>query len=98
MLIGTVIKNESERNEKMISEYETLLSKLPKGSLIYRRNGYCYLKYRENGKVCDKYVGKDPEVVDEIRNKLELRRHYAEMLSALKKEQKTIGRILEGLQ
>lgn len=97
MLIGSVIRNEAERNEQMIREYEALISALPKGSLICRKNEYYYLKYRENGKVCDKYIGKDAAVIAEIKQKLELRRHYAEMLDTLKREQKTIKRLLEGL-
>ena len=97
VLIGQVIKKESERNEKMIREYESLISELPKGSLICRKNEYYYLKYRENGKLYDRYVGKDAAVIEEIKRKLALRHHYSEMLSALKREQKTICRLLEGL-
>ena len=97
MLIQSVVKNEAERNEKMISQYEFLISNLPRGSLICRKNEYYYLKYREGGKVRDEYIGKDPKVVEEIKNKLELRKHYTQMLSALKQEQKAIRKILEGL-
>ena len=97
MLIASVIQNEAERNEKMMREYEALLSELPKGSLICRKNEYYYLKYRDNGKIVDKYIGKDPDVIDDLRQKLELRRHYSKMLSALKQEQKAISKILEGL-
>lgn len=80
----------------MIAQYRALLSELPKGSLICRKK-YYYLKYRENGKVCDKYIGKDQAVVDDIKGKLELRRHYSEMLAHLEEEQKAIYRVLEGL-
>lgn len=98
MLINAVIKTEAERNERMIREYESLLSKLPKGSLICRKAGYYYLKYRENGKVFDKYIGKDAAVVEDLRRKLQLRNHYAEMLSVLKNEQKAIRKMMEGLE
>ena len=97
MLIQSVVQNEADRNAQMIAEYELLIAELPKGSLICRKNEYYYLKYRENGRVCDKYIGKDESVIAEVRRKLELRRHYTEMLSALKKEQQAIHRILEGL-
>lgn len=97
MLIHSVIQNEAARNEQMISEYEALLAELPKGSLICRKNEYYYLKYRENGKVCEKYIGKEGSTTAEIREKIELRRHYTKMLSALKREQKTIHTILEEL-
>lgn len=98
MLIGSVIKNEAIRNEQMIAEYEKLLSDLPRGSIICRKNEYYYLKYRENGKVCDKYIGKDPATVSDVREKLEQRKHYEKMLSALKTEQKTISKIMGALE
>lgn len=98
MLIGSVIKNEAIRNEQMIAEYEKLLSDLPRGSIICRKNEYYYLKYRENGKVCDKYIGKDPAAVSDVREKLEQRKHYEKMLSALKAEQKTISKIMGELE
>lgn len=98
MLIGTVVQNEALRNKQMILEYEALLDKLPKGSLICRKNEYYYLKYRENGKLHDKYIGKDADVVADIKSELELRKHYKEMLAALKQEQKAIHKILERLE
>lgn len=97
LIINTVIKNEALRNEQMIEQYEKLIGELPKGSLICRKNEYYYLKYRKDGKVCDDYVGKDPIKVAEVKEKLEQRKHYEKMLSALKQEQKAIHKILEGL-
>ena len=91
MLIDSVVQKEAVRNEQMI------LEALPKGSIACRKNGYYYLRYRENGKLYDKYIGKDTEIVDTIREKLALRKHYIEMLSALKQEQKTIHKLLEEL-
>lgn len=97
MLINTVVKNEAIRNQQMIEEYEKLLSELPKGALICRKNEYYYLKYRKDGKVCDDYIGKDPDVISKVKDQLKQRKHYEEMLCALKREQKTITRIMEGL-
>ena len=97
MLIQSVVQNEADRNEKMIRQYEDLIRDLPRGSLICRKKEYYYLKYREGGKIHDEYIGKDPEIVADIRNKLEQRKHYAQMLSALKQEKKAIQKILEGL-
>ena len=98
MIINSVIINEALRNSQMIKQYEDLVSQLPKGTLILRKNEYYYLKYRKNGKVCDDYIGKDPGKVAEIREKLEQRKHYEKMLETLKQEQKTINKILEGLK
>ena len=88
MIIESAIKKEEIRCQKMIEEYEERIKELPKGSLICRRNTYYYLKYRKDGKVHDEYVGKDPDVVGELRKRLELRKHCEEMLSALKREKK----------
>lgn len=97
MLIDSVVQKEAVRNEQMILQYESLIETLPKGSIACRKNGYYYLRYRENGKLYDKYIGKDTETVDTIREKLALRKHYTEMLSVLKQEQKTIHKLLEEL-
>lgn len=98
MLINAVIKNEAIRNAQMMEQYETLISQLPKGSLICRKNEYYYLKYRKDGKLHDEYIGKDPEIVSNVREQLQQRKHYKKMLSALKKEQKAITKILEELE
>ena len=82
MLINTVLHNEADRNAHMLNEYRNLLAQLPKGSLICRKD-YYYLKYRENGKICDKYIGKAGSTVDQLREQLELRKHYSDMLNAL---------------
>jgi len=95
MLIQRIVQSEAERNENMIRQYEALIDELPRGSLICRKREYYYLKYREDGKIQDKYIGKDPDVVADLRAKLEQRRHYIQMLTALKQEQKTIQKILE---
>ena len=97
MLIQSVVENEAERNQNMISQYEELLDELPRGSLICRKKEYYYLKYRKDGKIYDEYIGKDSETVEMIRRKLDQRKHYAEMLSELKKEQKAIQKMLEVL-
>ena len=96
MLIETVIHREAERNAQMISQYEALLSVLPKGSIVCRKKEYFYLKYRENGKVHDKYLGKESSKIEEIREKLAQRKHCEEMLTALQQEKKAIQKILEG--
>ncbi len=97
MLIKHIIEAEAKRNEQMIHQYEVLLKDLPRGSLICRKQEYFYLKYREAGKLHDEYIGKDPVTVSALRKKLEQRKHISQMLSALKKEQQTIQKILEDL-
>lgn len=82
----------------MIAEYEKLIEELPKGSIICRKKEYYYLKYRKDGKIYDEYIGKDNKKIAEIKEKLEQRKHYEKMLLALRKEQKTISKIMEGLE
>lgn len=98
MLISSVIKNEAIRNENMISEYEELISSPPKGSLICRKNVYFYLKYRKDGKVYDEYIGNDEKTVATVREQLEKRKHYENMLAALRQELKAISKIMEDLK
>ena len=97
MLIQTVIKDEAERNANMIRQYEALIEELPRGALICRKKEYYYLKYRQAGKLYDEYIGKDPMIVAEVRNKIEQRRHYMKMLMALKEERKIIQKVLGDL-
>lgn len=97
MIIKSVVKNEAERNERMIQRYEALITELPKGTLICRRKEYYYLKYRQDGKVHDDYIGKAPEVIADVKEKLAQRKHYKKMLAALRQEQKAITKMLEGL-
>ena len=94
MLIRSVLKNEAKRNLQMIDAYKKLLATLPKGALICRKNEYYYLKYRENGKIHDEYIGKDHEQITKIRTQLDLRKHYSRMLAALEQEQRTIEKLL----
>ena len=98
MLINSVVKNEAIRNKQMIAEYEKLISKLPKGSLICRKNEYYYLKYRKDGKLYDEYIGKNPEIVTKIKEQLAKRKHYEKMLLELKHEQKAIEKIMGDLK
>ncbi|MDY6366140.1 MAG: hypothetical protein SPL18_05740 [Oscillospiraceae bacterium] len=74
-----------------------MIGELSKGPIICRKNEYYYLRHREDGKLYDRYIGKDAEKVDAIREKLALRKHYVEMLSVPKREQKAIHRLLEEL-
>jgi len=98
MIITSVVKNEAVRNRQMVEQYQKLLEKLPRGTLILRKNEYYYLKYRKDGKVCDDYIGKDPNKIADIKKKLEQRKHYEKMLSSLLEEQKVINKILEDLK
>ena len=98
MLIRSVVQNEYERNAQMISEYAALIDTLPKGTLVCKKNGYFYLKFREGNKVHDKYIGKNAATIEHTRSQILLRKHYSDMMSALLREQKAIQNILEELK
>ena len=98
MLINSAIKNEEFRNSQMIEQYEKILRDLPKGSLICRKKEYYYLKYRKDGRIYDEYIGKNPDDISKVKEKLELRKHCEAMLSALKQERIKIIKVLEVLE
>lgn len=72
-----------------------LIVELPKDCLICRKKDYYNLKYRENGKLYDEYIGRNHVEVERLQERLVLWKLDVQMLFALKQEQKTIKRIKE---
>ena len=90
--IDVVLKQEKDRNEKMQLAYIKKLNELPKGSIVIKRingNEYCYLRYREGEKVILKYMGTS-NCVEEIKVKIEERKHLIKLIEMLKEENKRI--------
>ncbi len=95
-LISALIKKESIRNQKMISEYEKELESLPKGSIktkVIGNNCYYYLNYRDGKKVVSKYIGKDESNIEFIKDQLAKRHHIELMIKHLKSEQLQIKKL-----
>ena len=95
--IDIVIQKERERNEKMQFEYKRRLALLPKGVLVGRKiNGkeYCYLRYRDGKKVIQKYYG-TIEHMDELKAKIEERKHLVSLIKMLEDEYKKIIKMEE---
>lgn len=95
-LISALIKKESIRNQKMISEYEKELESLPKGSIktkVIGNNCYYYLNYRDGKKVVSKYIGKDENNIEFIKDQLAKRHHIELMIKHLKSEQLQIKKL-----
>ena len=93
--IDVVLEKEKQRNIKMQLAYFDRLKDLPKGSLVIRKiNGreYCYLKYREGSKVIQKYAG-TVEQLDDIRSKIEERKHLIKLIDMLKRENERISKM-----
>ena len=89
-IVSNLISKESVRNQNMITEYEKQLVDLPKGSIKSKtigKNVYYYLYYREGKKVISKYLGKDEESINVIKELLIKRNHIELMLKQLKQEQ-----------
>ena len=88
----------AEEEEKHLNKKDELLSaiaQLPKGSLFIRtRNDkrYCYLVYREQGKIISQYVG-TAEKENEIREQIELRKKLETQLKEINKELKRIHKM-----
>ena len=95
-LVSSLLNKESVRNQNMITEYEKELTILPKGSIkmkVIGRNSYYYLNYRDGKRVVSKYIGKDEESVNLVREQLAKRHHIELMLKQLKQEQQQIKKL-----
>lgn len=59
-VIEGVLQDELNRLERNISQYENMLSKLPRGSIFIRKMGnasFVYRRRKENNKVISEYLG-----------------------------------------
>jgi hypothetical protein len=78
--IKSVVLEENARLHELIELYNKNISQFPKGSLVKKKRGkqfYCYLSYREAGKVKSDYIGSvNSEKVQELEKKLGQRRKY----------------------
>jgi hypothetical protein len=93
--IDAVLEKEKQRNENMRLAYEKRILELPKGSLVIRvLNGkkYCYLRFREEKKVVQKYAG-TIEQEEIIRAQIAERKHLIELITMLEEENKRIKKM-----
>ena len=87
---------EKQRIEYMLTKYRDELSQLPKGTLsvkVVNGKDYFYLKFRENNKVCSKYIRQAE--IDIVRQKIEKRKHIEAMIGFLESELEIANRVLE---
>ena len=88
-LLSQIVVEEKDRIKKMISEYEQELGTLPKGTLVGKKvkdKQYFYLQFREGKKIVSSYIGGKPDKIDELRERINRRKHIEAMLKALKIE------------
>lgn len=93
--IKEVIKEEKNKNIKLLDKYLKLKEKTPKGSLEIKEikgEKYIYLKYREKEKIISKYCGKEKENLELIEN-VQKRKHIDKMIKRIKREIDYIERI-----
>ncbi len=97
-LLTSAVETELNRIEKMISDYESELHDLPKGSLskkCIRGNEYYYLQYREGKKAVSQYIGNDLAFIEELQEQVDRRKHIEAMLTGLKSEYAKAQKMLE---
>lgn len=103
MAIREILEEELENSLRMEKEYSALLSALPRGSLVKRirnRHEYFYIVYRDKGKVCLDYVGKEvsPELRRQYHEAKEQRAQYRKLRSQVRQQIKFIRRALRAKQ
>ena len=103
MAIREILEEELENSLRMEKEYSAQLDKLPRGSLIKRvrnKQQYFYIVYRENGKVCLDYVGKDvsAEMKEKYREAKVRRAQYRRLRSQVRGQIRFIRRALRAKQ
>ena len=92
--LNTRLLNNQERQK----EIEKAIEFLPKGHInILNRNGkgYYYLTYREGKKIRNEYLGPEGKTdLNKTMNRLKERKIYDNELKELKKEEKTLKKLL----
>lgn len=93
------LKTRLNNNENKQKEIEKAIEFLPKGHInILNRNnrGYYYLTYREGKKIKNDYLGAVGKTdLNKIMNKLKERKIYDLQLKELKKEEKTLKKLID---
>lgn len=95
MIIDLLIA-ESQKNLVLQRELKNRISRLPKGTVKERRvkgKTYCYLAYRENRKVVNKYIGNDPLEAEKLSKLVEERKTYENQLKELRKDWEIYSRV-----
>ena len=98
-IVEDMLIEERARNLEMQRAFQEEITQLPRGSLVVqgiRGNNYCYLKYRENGKVVSKYIGRAEDCQAELEQKIVRRRSLEESLRRIKRELNMIRRAVGG--
>ena len=102
MFIKDMLNEELENSLRIKQEYEQVLAKLPRGSLVRKLisgRPYFYLAHREGKKVKFDYLGKlSDEEVSHYDNAKQSRARYREHLRELNKQIQFLRKVLREKQ
>ena len=96
-LVREMLEEELDRNLRAQAAYAASRDALPKGSVTVKRRGertYCYLKYREGGKVVTRYVGAGSDAEASARRDAARRKELDALLRQLRAEQAYLEKAL----
>ena len=94
-ILDGVMREEHDRLNRIIAKVEQEISELPKGYISKKEiNGknYCYLQFRENGKVKSVYIKNDE--LDAYRDLIARRNELIIKLKGLKADKKKLEKVL----
>jgi hypothetical protein len=97
-VVEGVLREERDRNLEMQRVFQRELAGLPRGSLVIQKignNDYCYLKYRENGKLVSRYVGRADQHQAALEAQIVQRKKLEAALRRIKYDLKVISRAVK---
>lgn len=99
-VIKGVLEEELQNSLQMRKDYESALSKLPKGCLVekeIRGHKYYYIVKREGDRIVHLYRGKlSPEEIHKLNEAKSLRAKYRHALSKIKRQIVFLRGVLRG--
>ncbi len=99
-VVFDILKKERKRLLELSAQYEREIAQLPKGSISRKRRWnreYCYLAYREAGKVKFDYVGAvESEAAGNVAAKIERRKQLADKRREVRDNLRQVERGLRG--
>lgn len=98
--LESVLREELARLKEVERGYAREIGKLPPGSLQEKKikeNAYPYYVVSRKGKVCCKYLGRlSSEELEQLKDKIALRKKYKALLKEARSNQKQVVRALRG--
>ena len=97
-VIFGMLQEEKQRNLEMQETYKQEVEALRKGSIMIKNvsgHNYYYLRYRQGNKVKNDYIGKDENVVEDVKQEIEKRKYLQGVLKRLQLEYRQISLIVK---